>query len=343
MRNYPKVKVAAVQAASVYMNVEASVEKACGLIKTAALEGAKLIAFPESFLPGYPYWIWVDDPITTMPYTQQFFAQALECPGPELAKIARCAKENHIYVCIGATEREQSSIYDTQFLFADDGTLLYKHRKLKPMHSEKMLWGEGDASTLAVADTPIGKIGSLLSCEHMQPVNSMVMCAQKEEIHIASYAALMKEPVNYRDYYTSCTLANCYAVSNACYLLFSTQVMNQETLDFFCKEHEEFKERLIKDSLLPAGGRACILDPDGVVISNVLEEGEEGFVTAQIDLAAIGVANFFGDTTGHYCNPAVWLEVDKTPQKVVRWTGKETDPTVSYEVLMEAEQEAGVI
>ena len=78
MRAYPKVKVAAVQASPVYMNMEASVEKACLLIKEAAREGVKLIAFPESFLPGYPYWVWVDDPISTMPYTQQFFAQALE-------------------------------------------------------------------------------------------------------------------------------------------------------------------------------------------------------------------------------------------------------------------------
>lgn len=336
MRTYPKVKVAAVQASPVYMNMEASVEKACNLIRKAAAEGVKLIGFPESFLPGYPYWIWVDDPISTMPYTQQFFAQVLECPGAELAKIASCAKENHIYVCIGATEREQSSVYDTQFLFGDDGTLLYKHRKLKPMHSEKMLWGEGDASTLSVANTPIGRIGSLMSCEHMQPVNSMALCAQREEIHIASFAALPDQPANYRDFSTYQILTNCYAISNACYLIFSTQVLNEETLNFFSANHPEYAEKIIRGDLEKAGGRAFVLNPDGEVISNTLAENEEGFVTAKIDLAAIGVANFFGDTTGHYCNPVVWLEVEKTHQKVVRVTGKEAAVSIPYETMIMA-------
>ena len=340
MRNYPKVKVAAVQASPVYMDMEASVEKACSLIREAAESGVKLIASPESFLPGYPYWIWVDDPISTMPCTQQFFAQALECPGPELARVAKCAKENHIYVCIGATERESSSVYDTQFLFGDDGTLLGRHRKLKPMHSEKMLWGEGDASTMTVANTPIGRIGSLMSCEHMQPVNSMVMSSQREEIHIASFPALPDEPKNYRDFYTYETLANCYAVSNAVYLLFSSQVLNEETLNFFCGANESYREKVIKGDLSHAGGHAYILNPDGDIISNTLADNEEGFVTADIDLAAIGVANFFGDTTGHYCNPVVWLEVDRTPQKVVRFGGRKTDIRIPYETMMsEADEE----
>lgn len=341
MRNYPKVKVAAVQASPVYMNLEASVEKACRLISEAAREGVKLIAFPEAFLPGYPYWIWVDDPVSVMPYTQQFFVQALECPGPDLARIAKCARENNIYVCIGVTEREQSSIYDTQFLFGDDGTLLSKHRKLKPMHSEKMIWGEGDASTMKVVDTPIGRIGALMSCEHMQPVNSMAMCIQREEIHIASFAALPEKPVNYRDFHTYEALTDCYAVSNACYLLMSTQVLNQETFDFFCAGHEEYRERILQGDLKHAGGRACVLNPEGDIVSNLLAEDEEGYVTADIDLAAIGIANFFGDTTGHYCNPAVWLEVDQTPQKIVRWSGNERDYSISYETMMQAaEQEA---
>lgn len=340
MRNYPKVKVAAVQASPVYLDMNASVEKACALIREAAEQGVKLIGFPESFLPGYPYWCWMDDPISTMPFTQRFFAGALECPGPELGTIARCARENQIYVCIGATERDGSSVYDTQFLFDNSGNMMGKHRKLRPMHSEKMLWGEGDASTMKVCDTPIGRIGSLLSCEHMVPVNSMAMCSQREEIHIASYPALPKQPVNYRDYETHMALTNCYAVSNACFVILSTQVMNPEILDILCQDHPEYRTYFRAGEPGSCfGGAARILDPEGEVISSLLPEDQEGIVTAELDLSAIGVANFFGDTTGHYCNPAVWLEIDSTPKKTVRWSSEQEDCTVPYEKIVE---ESGV-
>lgn len=336
MRNYPKVKVAAVQASPVYLDVNASVEKACKLIREAAAQGVKLIGFPESFLPGYPYWCWMDDPISTMPFTQQFFANALECPGPELGAIARCARENQIYVCIGVTERDGSSVYDTQFMFDNNGNIMGKHRKLRPMHSEKMLWGEGDASTMKVCDTPIGRIGSLISSEHMVPVNSMAMCSQREEIHIASYPALPKKPVNYRDYETHMTLTNCYAVSNACFLILSTQVMNQEILDTLCQDNSEYRKYLQADNEQSVfGGAARILNPDGEIVSNLLPEDEEGIVVADLDLSAIGVANFFGDTTGHYCNPAVWLEVDNSEKRIVRWSGAQGDSSIAYENLIE--------
>lgn len=337
MRKYPKLKVAAVQAEPIFLNMEASVDKACRLIREAAEKGAKLVGFPESFLPGYPYWSWLDDPITTMPFTQQLLTLALECPGIELSKIAKSAKENQIYVCISATERDGSSVYSTQFMFDDQGNLKGKHRKLKPMHSEKMIWGEGDASTMKVYDTPFGRMGSLISCEHMAPMNSMMMCSQREEIHIASYPALPKNPVNYLTYGPNMSLANCYAVSNACFVIFSTQIIGEMTLDILCKEHPEYLNSLPTSMTNGiGGGNACILNPDGDIISDVLPENKEGIVTADIDLSAIGIANFFGDTTGHYCNPAVFLEVDRTPKKIVRAYGEELDSFISYENLQQS-------
>lgn len=334
MRIYPKVKVAAVQAGPVYMDMAASLDKACRLIEQAAAEDCKLIAFPEAFLPGYPYWCQVDDPVSTMPYTQMLFAQAMECPGFELSKIAAAARENNIYVLITGTEREQSSVYNTQFLFDNMGNMVNKHRKCKPMHSEKMIWGEGDASTMKVVNTPFGKVGSLISNEHMNAMNSMVMCSQREEIHIASYPALPKSPVNYRTYNPNYATVNCYAISNACYVIMSTQVMDQGTVDLLCKDHPEYLGKLPTcETAGIGGGAACIINPDGLIVSNTLSPDEEGIVTAEIDLAAIGVANFFGDTTGHYCNPAIHLEVNTTPRKVVNFNGSQQDLAISFEAM----------
>lgn len=322
MRKYAKTKAAAVQADSVFMNVDASVEKACKLIRTAAGNGASYIVFPEAFLSGYPYWCWVDDPGSVMKYTQMLFAGAIECPGPELSKISECAKENRIYVCIGASEREQSTIYSTQFVFDDKGNMLGKHRKLKPMNSEKMIYGEGDASTMKVYDSPFGKIGALLSWEHMYPVNSMMMCSQREEVHAASFPALPKSPVKYNTFKPNYKELVFYAIANACFVICSTQVISRETVELISEEHKEYIERLVTaetDGI--GGGNAFIMDPNGKIISNTIPEDQEGIVYADLDLSLIGISNFFMDTTGHYCNPAVFLEVDQTPQKTVRTVG----------------------
>ena len=334
MRTFPKLKVAAVQASPVYMNMDASVEKACGLIRQAAEKGAQLVVFPEAFLPGYPYWCWMDDPISVMPFTQMLYTQALECPGPELSRIATCAMENHIYVNISGTEREGSTVYCTTFLFDDLGNLLGKHRKMKPMTSERMIWGEADASTMQVFKTPIGRLGMLSSIEHMLPAEIMVLCAQVEEIHMASYPALPKEPVGYRTFEPNLSLAISYVITNACYFIMSTDVITEETRDLLCTEHPEYAAYLptsTGDHL--GGGNAFIMSPDALIISDRLDEREEGVVTADIDLSIIGVKNFFMDTTGHYCNPALSLDVDVTPKKPVQFHGTLENDTLRYEEL----------
>ena len=335
MRIYPKLKAAAVQASPVYLNMEASVEKACGLISEASKQGAKLVVFSESFLPGYPYWCWMDDPISVMPFTQELYTQALECPGPELSRIASCAKENSIYVNISATERECSTVFCTQFMFDDQGNLLGKHRKLKPMTSERMIWGEADASTMLVYPTSIGRLGSLISIEHMMPAEIMVMCAQMEEIHLASYPALPKNPVTYRTFEPHLSLAISYVISNACYFIMSTGVITAEIRDKRCTEHPEYADFLptsTGDHL--GGGNSFIMNPDAQIISNRLDENEEGIVTADIDLSIIGVKNFFMDTAGHYCNPAISLAVDMTPKKPVTLNGLGDNASMKYEEIL---------
>jgi cyanide dihydratase len=343
MRTYPTLRAAAVQASSVYLDMNASVKKACRLIEEAAKNGAQLVAFPESFLPGYPYWCFMDDPVSMMAFTQSIFASALYCPGTELSVISQCAKDNNIFVCITATERESSTVYDTQFLIDNHGNLLGKHRKIKPMGSERMIWGQGDGSTMRVQETPLGRIGSLFSCEHMNPMNSMVQCSQMEEIHIASYPALPSDPSDYMSFDVNYALLNYYAVSDCCYVIMSTQVMDQATKDLLTKpsegllhnEHPEYERFFGYGEGGLGGGHACILNPDGEIISDVLAEDEEGLVYADLDLKMIGIANFFGDTTGHYCNPAVHLEVDVTPRKVVRFSGEPVDNSLSYESMQQ--------
>ena len=149
---YPVVKVAAVQAAPEYLDRDATVEKACSLIDKAGSEGAKLVAFPEAFIPGYPWWIWFDEPAAGIPFFIKLYKNAVTVPGPAVQSLSEAAKRNGVYVCISVTEKDGASLYLTQLWFNPNGDLIGKHRKLKPSGAERYIWGEGDASMMPVFD-----------------------------------------------------------------------------------------------------------------------------------------------------------------------------------------------
>ena len=153
-----KVKVAAVQASPIFLNLDATVEKAAGIIEEAAKNGAELIAFPEAFFPGYPYWIWVGDVGSQLEeFWVRFYKNAVEIPGPAVSKLSEAARKNNIMVCASVTERDGGSLYLTQLWFDKEGNLMGKHRKLRPTNAERIIWGDGDGSMMPVFDTEIGR------------------------------------------------------------------------------------------------------------------------------------------------------------------------------------------
>ena len=139
MLNLPSFKAAAVQAAPVFLNTEATVTKACNLIAEAAGNGAKLIAFPEVFISAYPYWSWVMNPVEGSPWFEKLVRSAIELPGPEIHRIAQAAKEHAVNVVIGVNERSRygvSTIYNTLVFINDQGRVIGRHRKLVPTWAE---------------------------------------------------------------------------------------------------------------------------------------------------------------------------------------------------------------
>ncbi|MUM28502.1 carbon-nitrogen hydrolase family protein [Mycolicibacterium sp. CBMA 295] len=162
------VRVAAAQASPVWMNREASLEKAIALIDKAGAQGANLIAFGESWLPGFPFWIWLGTPRWGSDYFVRLHQNSVEADGTEISAIGDAARRNNIEVVMGATERDGGSLYCTQFFISSSGSLRGRHRKLKPTHVERTIWGEGDGSDLIVLDTPVGRVGGLNCWEHLQ-------------------------------------------------------------------------------------------------------------------------------------------------------------------------------
>lgn len=180
-------KVAAVQAAPVYLNLEKSIDKAVSLIEEAASKGAALIGFPETWLPGYPLWPWLDSPAWGMRFVQRYFENSLVVGSAEAERIEQAAAKNNIFVVMGYSERCGGSLYLGQSLISNRGETIATRRKLKPTHVERTVFGEGDGSHLWVHDTELGRIGALCCWEHFQPLTKYAMYAQNEQVHIASW------------------------------------------------------------------------------------------------------------------------------------------------------------
>ena len=186
---FPKFKAAAVHAASPFLDREAGVAKTVRLIEEAASTGAKLIVFPETFIPGYPFWIWTHTPATGGPFFMELFANSVEVPSAATDVIGAAARKAGAFVSIGVSEREGGTLYNTLLHFGDDGTIIGHHRKLVPTCVERTVWGRGDGAGLRIIPTKLGNIGGLICWEHSMDLARYALTAQGEQIHIAVWPA----------------------------------------------------------------------------------------------------------------------------------------------------------
>jgi aliphatic nitrilase len=309
-RSHPQLRVAAIQAAPVFLDLDRTIDKAIRLMQEAASKGAKLIAFPETWIPGYPWWIWLASPAEGMPYVQRYHDNSLVVGSPEFDRLAQAAKEFRLWTAMGYSERSGGSLYMGQALFDDQGRVVKTRRKLKPTHVERTVFGEGDGSDLAVMETPIGNVGMLCCWEHLQPLSKYAMYAQNEQIHVASWPSFSL----YRGaaYALGPELNNAasqlYAAEGQCFVLAPSATVSAEMHALLCTD--ELKRQLLR----AGGGYTRIYGPDGAPLGETIPEGDEGIVYADIDLGVISLAKAAADPAGHYSRPDVTrLLLNKTP------------------------------
>jgi aliphatic nitrilase len=309
-RPHPKLRVAAVQAAPVFLDIDATIDKAVSLMARAADKGVNLIAFGETWIPGYPWWIWLDSPAAGMAFVQRYHDNSLGVGSPEFQRLADAARKYGMWLSMGYSEKAGGSLYMGQALFDDQGNVVQTRRKLKPTHVERTVFGEGDGSHLAVMETAIGNVGSLCCWEHLQPLSKYAMYSQNEEIHIAAWPSFSL----YRGaaYALGPELNNAasqlYAAEGQCFVLAPCATVSKEMSELLCTD--ETKRQLLREG----GGFARIYAPDGSPIGNTLAENEEGLVVADIDLGMISLAKSAADPAGHYARPDVTrLLFNKTP------------------------------
>nr|RZI35246.1 Aliphatic nitrilase [Cryobacterium sp. SO1] len=304
------VRIASVQAEPVWFDLEATTAKTLDLISEAARGGAQLIAFPETWLPGYPLFLWSHTPAQQAGLVAEYHANSATVGGTQIDRIRDSARANKTWVVIGISERVHGTLYISQLIIDDTGDVRLHRRKLKPTHVERSLFGEGDGSGLQVVETPFGRLGGLNCWEHLQPLVKFAMYAQNEQIHVASWPCF-SVPAHHFALTSDASLAasQTYAMEGGGFVLVACQIMTTAGA-----------ERLgIPPEILatgPGAGVARVFGPDGALISQPLAAEEEGLVYADLDLTAVITAKNYADPVGHYSRPDVFdFHVNRTKRE----------------------------
>lgn len=341
MTNYPKYKVAAIQAGPVYLDLEQTVEKACGFIKEAAQNGAKIVGFPEAFLPGYPWWAWLGDADAYRQYYRKLLENSVVVGGSMFAQLSKCARTNDIYVCISGHERMGDSVYMTQFWFNNNGDLIGKHRKMKATAAERRVWSDGDGSTNVVYDTPLGKIGSLMCAEHHVPAYHAIVGSQGEQVHVASYPPLPVELTGTMGLKAPLNAVKSLCIENKAFGIFCTQVIDAHTIELLCGDNEKLLNKMpttISGYQGRGGGAACVINPRGEIISgDFLDPCAEGIVYGEVDLSECIPGKMLYDIYGNsQKGGCMKLFLNRNVEQPISYVREQTDHTLSYEQIQDA-------
>jgi nitrilase len=282
-----------------FLDRKATAEKACGIITEAGQNGAKLVVFPEAFIPAYPDWVWLI-PGSRGAMLNELYVElvnnAVAIPDQTTTRLCQAAKKAKVHVVIGVNERNQEasngSLYNTLLYIDASGTILGKHRKLMPTGGERSVWGQGDGNTLDTFDTPFGVLGGLTCWENYMPLARQAMYDRGTQIYVAPTWD-----------HSEVWLATLHHIAKEGGMFVIGCCMPLHIKDI--PDRFEFKKLYPEDTGWINSGRSCVIDPQGNIIAGPVENKEE-IIYADIDLELITASKRMFDVAGHYARPDVF-------------------------------------
>ena len=297
--NYPKTRVAAVQAAPVFLNREASVEKACRLISKAGANGAKVIGFPEGFIPAHPTWYHFHAPMSQkgFGYAAELFKNSVEIPSPATDALCQAARDASAYIVMGLCEKlpgTNGTMYNTQLFIDRSGRILGKHQKLMPTIGERLVHTVGDAATLRTFDTEFGPISGLICGENSNLLAIFTLLAQSTRIHVSCW------PHFFPPHFSKMRDVTFFACQSLAYQTKAFVISACGTIDDeMLRAHVVTPEdRAFLEDPTMCGG-STIISPAGKIIAGPMGP-EEGILYADIDLEEGMRGKLVHDFAGHY-------------------------------------------
>ena len=303
-----KFVLAAIQAAPVHFDRDASVEKALGLIADAAKQGATIAAFGECWIPGYPIFAYTPPTPLRWEASAEYIKQAVEVPSDATDQLCKAAKAAGIDVVIGITEldeRTKSTLYCSLLFIGRECEILGKHRKLKPTLHERTVWGEGDGSSLSIYERAYGRISGLSCWEHQMMLPGYALAQQGTQIHVAAWPGREPEqapppPVGMWPH--QILLSRAFAAQTGSYVICTAGIYMKA----------DYPEKYGEFMLPEQDGGSCIIDPRGEVIAGPVS-GEETIIFAEGSLDLVRSVKAAVDIGGHYSRPDIFQFNVKCP------------------------------